>query len=249
MAGTCFTLPDGATSATFTSSLKNPPKVISSNYTTRQPERDHYPQQKISSRHFANPPLNGTVSLEDNYTQLAEPWNTAQWKINANQSEPPQKCNDSHQSGTSREIEDSHHNTKSSWPLMPSIIPSHHAPTSPTIRLNGPSKDWRAVLLCAVMKDPSVSLLIGSNDLSAYKVTPIHYALTLIVEDFLQKNKPIEFSWLSLSRLECCTKSISTQTGNGQGNWEINAHYQAPQNANQTQTLKTTIRNPTQSRP
>ena len=31
------------------------------------------------------------------------------------------------------------------------------------IRLNGQSKDWRAILLCAVMKDPSVSLLIGST--------------------------------------------------------------------------------------
>ena len=46
------------------------------------------------------------------------------------------------------------------------------------IRLNGQSKDWRAILLCAVMKDPSVPLLIGSSDLSAYKTTPIPYAHT-----------------------------------------------------------------------
>ena len=64
------------------------------------------------------------------------------------------------------------------------------------IRLNGQSKDWRAILLCAVMKDPSVPVLIGSNDLSAYKMTPIPYAHTLIVGDFLEKNEPIEFSGL-----------------------------------------------------
>ena len=62
------------------------------------------------------------------------------------------------------------------------------------IRLDGQSKDWRAILLCTVMKDPSVPLLIGSNDLSAYKMTPIPYAHSLIVGDFLQKNEPIEFS-------------------------------------------------------
>ena len=39
-------------------------------------------------------------------------------------------------------------------------------------------------------------LLIGSNDLSAYKMTPIPYAHTLIVGDFLQQNEPIEFSRL-----------------------------------------------------
>ena len=45
-------------------------------------------------------------------------------------------------------------------------------------------------------KDPSVPLLIGINDLSAYKMTPIPYAHTFIVGDFLQKNEPIEFSGL-----------------------------------------------------
>ena len=46
------------------------------------------------------------------------------------------------------------------------------------------------------MKDPSVPLLIGSNDLSAYKMTTFPYAHTLIVGDFLRKNESIEFSGL-----------------------------------------------------
>ena len=46
------------------------------------------------------------------------------------------------------------------------------------------------------MKDSSVPLLIGSNDLSAYKITPIPYTHTQKVGDFLQKNEPIEFSGL-----------------------------------------------------
>ena len=46
------------------------------------------------------------------------------------------------------------------------------------------------------MKTPSVPLLIGSNDLSAYKMTPISCAHNLLVGDFLQTNEPIEFSGL-----------------------------------------------------
>ena len=59
------------------------------------------------------------------------------------------------------------------------------------IKLNGQSSNWRAILLCAVMTDSSIPLLIGSNDLAAYKMTPVPYARALIIGDLLAGTQPL----------------------------------------------------------
>ena len=61
------------------------------------------------------------------------------------------------------------------------------------IKLEGQSSNWRAMLLCAVMTDSSIPLLIGSNDLAAYKMTPVSYARALIIGDFLTGTQPLEY--------------------------------------------------------
>ena len=55
------------------------------------------------------------------------------------------------------------------------------------IRLNNDT-NWRVIILCAVMDNNSMPLLIGSNDMIAYSMTPIPHSRTTVIGDH---TKPI----------------------------------------------------------